>query len=150
MAGDTERTIAHQATGTFTPAITFETPGDLSVTCSLQSGRYTKNGRLVTIDIALRCETFTHSTASGAITITGMPFQPTTTQPDESVLLFNGGHWTLAGASNVAAYAEDDDTITVYGDVSGSGSTQMGAAHFTSGQAQNINISGTYTTAEDS
>jgi hypothetical protein len=60
--------------GTFTPVLTFATPGNLSVTYDTQAGFYTKNGREVTLSIALDTATFTHTTASGALTITGLPF----------------------------------------------------------------------------
>ncbi len=60
--------------GTFTPAFTFATPGNLTVVYSQQIGRYTKIGRLVTADFSLITSTFTHTTASGIAGITGMPF----------------------------------------------------------------------------
>lgn len=60
--------------GTFTPAVTFTTPGDLAVAYALQQGSYTKIGRTVTCRITLVCSTFTHTTAAGTISITGLPF----------------------------------------------------------------------------
>lgn len=65
--------------GTWTPVITFATPGDLSVAYSLRSGYYTKIGRLVSLSFAMVTSTFTHTTASGNLLITGMPFTPITT-----------------------------------------------------------------------
>lgn len=60
--------------GTWTPTLTFATPGDLSVAYSTRVGNYTKIGRLVTIVISITTSTFTHTTASGALSITGLPF----------------------------------------------------------------------------
>lgn len=60
--------------GTWTPTLTFGTPGDLSVTYGNQIGIYTKIGRLVTVDFRIDTASFTHTTASGACTITGLPF----------------------------------------------------------------------------
>ena len=60
--------------GTWTPAYTFATPGDLSVVYTIQKGRYTKVGRIVTLEITLDTSTFTHTTASGDLQITGLPF----------------------------------------------------------------------------
>jgi len=57
----------------WTPAITFATPGDLSVSYSTQSGTYTRIGNLVYITFILAfAPTFT--TASGSFQITGLPF----------------------------------------------------------------------------
>lgn len=60
--------------GTWTPAGTFTTPGDLSIAYSLQSGTYTKIGRLNQLTCALTTSTFTHTTASGDFRVTGIPF----------------------------------------------------------------------------
>jgi len=60
--------------GTFSPVLTFSTPGDLSVTYSIQFGKYTKIGNKVTVEWAIITSTFTHTTASGSLLITGMPF----------------------------------------------------------------------------
>ena len=60
--------------GSFTPVITFSTPGDLNVVYSQQSGTYTKVGRQVNFWINLITTTFTHTTASGGLLISGLPF----------------------------------------------------------------------------
>jgi hypothetical protein len=60
--------------GTWTPQITFATPGDLAVTYSVQDGSYTKIGRLVVIDFNLVTSAFTHTTAAGSLRVTGVPF----------------------------------------------------------------------------
>ncbi len=60
--------------GTWTPVLTFTTPGDLSVVYSTQLGKYTKIGRQVTVNFFIVTSTFTHTTASGQALITGVPF----------------------------------------------------------------------------
>lgn len=60
--------------GTWTPTITFATPGNLSVAYTTQSGTYTKIGRTVSINLLLVTSSFTHTTASGQFTINGLPF----------------------------------------------------------------------------
>ena len=64
--------------GTWTPVLTFATPGDLSVVYSTQGGRYTKIGRHITLHWRLITTTFTHTTASGNFTMTGLPFTAAT------------------------------------------------------------------------
>lgn len=60
--------------GTWTPVITFATAGDLSVVYGTQAGAYRKIGDLVVVQMALSTTTFTHTTASGNLRITGLPF----------------------------------------------------------------------------
>lgn len=60
--------------GTWTPVLTFTTPGDLSVAYGTQEGTYTKKGREVTVHFVIITSTFTHTTASGSLRITGLPF----------------------------------------------------------------------------
>lgn len=60
--------------GTWTPSLTFDTAGDLSVAFSTQSARYTKIGNIVCVTCALVTSSFTHTTASGDLRITGLPF----------------------------------------------------------------------------
>jgi len=66
--------------GTWIPVITFPVLGDLSVAYSLQVGAYRKIGTLVWVRFDIATSTFTHTTASGTLLITGLPFQPMTTQ----------------------------------------------------------------------
>lgn len=60
--------------GTWTPAITFATPGDVAVTYTLQVGTYVKIGNLVRVNCNILTATFTHTTAAGDFQITGLPF----------------------------------------------------------------------------
>jgi len=59
--------------GTWTPALTFTTPGDVAVTYSVQDGQYQRWGDRVHCQFAM-VFTLTHTTASGSINITGFPF----------------------------------------------------------------------------
>ena len=60
--------------GTWTPALTFATLGNLSVTYSGQTGTYLKIGKTVIIWFNLTTSAFTHTTASGNCEVTGVPF----------------------------------------------------------------------------
>ena len=59
--------------GTWTPAFTFDTAGDLSMVYGTQSGHFTRIGRMV-IARFLLIATPTHTTAAGNARITGLPF----------------------------------------------------------------------------
>lgn len=60
--------------GTWTPVFTFPTPGNLSISYATQQGSYVKVGSLVSLQFEIVSSAFTHTTASGAISITGLPF----------------------------------------------------------------------------
>jgi hypothetical protein len=60
--------------GTFTPTLTFSTPGDLSVAYTKQVGRYTRIGNRVFINLEIRC-TPTFTTASGQMLLPGLPYE---------------------------------------------------------------------------
>lgn len=61
----------------WTPALTFATPGDVAVNYSVQIGKGTKVGTRVTLSCTITTSTFTHTTASGALIITGNPYTAT-------------------------------------------------------------------------
>lgn len=61
------------STGSFTPTISFVTPGDLAVTYSTQRGRYSRIGDQVTAYFEIVTSAFTHTTAAGNAVIGGMP-----------------------------------------------------------------------------
>ena len=64
---------ANNETTTWTPAITFATAGDLSVAYTTQTGHYTEQGESFTLTFDIVTSSFTHTTASGNLRITGMP-----------------------------------------------------------------------------
>ena len=60
--------------GTFTPSLTFATPGTSSFSYSVQSGWYTKIGRMVHYRLEIRLNAFSKGTASGDLRVSGLPF----------------------------------------------------------------------------
>jgi len=85
--------------GTWTPAIAIGTPGNITIGYSVQTGGYTKVGRLVKLDFNLVTSTFTHTTASGSLTITGVP------TPAASITNRNGYGSVVFQGVNKAAYS---------------------------------------------
>jgi hypothetical protein len=70
----TSELLADYEEGTWTPVLTANTPGNLSVTYGSQVGYYTKVGRLVSLQCIISTSAFTHTTASSFVKITGLPF----------------------------------------------------------------------------
>lgn len=60
--------------GTWTPQFTFDTPGNLAVTYTTQTGTYTKIGNRVYVDFTLVISNISYTTSSGNVRITGLPF----------------------------------------------------------------------------
>jgi len=58
---------------TFTPTISFDSPGDLTISYGSQVGHYTKAGNRVFFDIQINCVP-TFATASGQLKLSGLPF----------------------------------------------------------------------------
>lgn len=66
--------IGEDRVETWTPVLTFATPGDLSVAYTVQQGSWQRLGRLIAWDFSIVTSTFTHTTAAGDLRITGLPF----------------------------------------------------------------------------
>ena len=62
--------------GVWTPALTFVTPGDLAIgyAANGQIGEWYLDNGLLRLFFAIVASTFTHTTASGALRISGSPF----------------------------------------------------------------------------
>lgn len=78
--------------GSWTPVLTFATPGDLARTYTTQFGDYVKIGGLVIATFNIITATFTWATASGALRITGLPYTSaaTTNLAPQGAMNFGG------------------------------------------------------------
>lgn len=65
--------LANYLEGTFSPSVTFATPGDVSPSYSTQTGTYTRIGNRCIFDIVLSF-TLTYTTASGNFRVGNLPF----------------------------------------------------------------------------
>ena len=76
--------------GSWTPTLTFDTPGNLTVSYSTGTvGSYTKIGRMVSCQFIIGTTSFNHTTASGNLRIGGLPFTPNSSSFEGSVNLQN-------------------------------------------------------------
>ena len=89
-ASSDANTLDDYEEGTWTPVLTFATPGNLSVAYLQQVATYTKIGRAVTVSFTIRTSTFTHTTASGAVQVTGLPFTSATVT---DLSFYGGSGW---------------------------------------------------------
>lgn len=118
--------------GVWTPALTFDTPGDLNVAYSVQQGSYTKIGHLVRIDFFIMTSTFSHTTAAGTCHITGIPFMP-----GAVYYHFGAMQPNMAFPSTITDFFcridPSQQKIGFLGYIPGGGPVWLGVAHMTTG-----------------
>lgn len=136
--------------GTFTPTVTFATPGNLSVAYGRQLGWYTRVGNFVFFTLDVQATTFTFTTASGNFQINGLPLAVATVSPSSGPPCFLGnfaGINTDAGDVQLNARAASGQT---YLNILSSRDNAAGAvattSYFTTGTAVSLTISGFYVT----
>lgn len=129
----------------FTPTVTFSTPGDLSVSYSVQYGRWKKNGRTVDIDVFL-VFTPTYTTASGTFLIAGLPYTVGGSAPASLVIGQGSLNWTYGTSCTwVTANAIHGTTqIQVYGHGSNISDVVHSVTQWPSGTSKTIRLSGRY------
>jgi len=120
--------------GTWTPVLTFQTAGDLARTYTYQIGAFTKIGRVVKLTFRVETASFTHTTASGDLRITGLPYDVRTL----SNLRFGGTtRWsgiTKAGYTQVNTTADSATSyLTFQASGSGVGVSSVSSANVPTG-----------------
>lgn len=109
-------------TGTWTPVLTFATPGTLSVTYAIQQGWYYQIGRLVIAGFRIQTSAFSKGTASGNLRVTGLPFTPVNSSNINGTggLVWRG--LTKANFTHLVGFVAPNDP-SIYAYASGSGQT---------------------------
>ena len=85
--------------GTWTPTLAFSTVGNTSLVYSTQVGNFVQAGRLVYATFSIITSTFTHTTASGSLSVVGFPSSPSQT-------VSSNGDLALAGDNTGATAVE--------------------------------------------
>jgi hypothetical protein len=90
--------------GLWTPVITFLTPGNLAITynANVQKGTYTRIGNKVYLNFNVNTTSFTFTTASGALQVTGIPFTPRALTQSASFGSLQFGGITTVGYTQIA------------------------------------------------
>jgi hypothetical protein len=124
-AGMTSQLLNWYEEGTWTPTVTFATPGDLSVTYNTnqRQGTYTRIGDRLYINFAVGTATFTYTTASGALQITGLPFTAKTVAGIQNIGSMVWGGITKVGYTQVVPRVNSAASLVDF-IASGSGVTQ--------------------------
>lgn len=133
----------------FTPQITCDTPGDMNVTYSQQVGNCYRIGKLVFVQVSLTF-TVTHTTASGNLRITGLPYASVAgggrTNGLTVATIGSAFTWPASTTMVTGRLAEADSIVRLYAHGSGIGSTPLTTANMPSSGVINkaIAISGVY------
>jgi hypothetical protein len=132
--------------GTWTMGITFATPGDLVVVYSSQSGRYTKIGRAHMYEGTVTTTTFTYTTATGTLRVSGLPFAPASGVPVVSL-----GRWTgvvsAVATPQIVGQVNGTNVQFEVMNVSAGTTATLNQANAASGVQKSIFLSGQYATA---
>jgi hypothetical protein len=131
-------------TTSFTPTITFATPGDLSVAYTIQDGKYLRIGDQVFV-YAQIAFTPTYTTASGALRIGTLPFTVAAASPYLGVTWFATSVTYPAGRTQAACFAVNSATyISIIGFGSGTTQSIFTTSQFPTGVACTVNINLSY------
>lgn len=149
IAGATNGNAKGSESGTFTPTLTFATPGDLSVAYTTRVGRYTKVGNRITIDVNIVTSSFTWTTAASYMRVTGIPYPSATSSGAQSKGAMNVSGLTKAGYTNFVASLEDTNNagVAFYASGSGVASGTVNAADMPSGTNKTVQFTLSYETA---
>lgn len=128
---------------TWTPELTFETPGDLTVVYSTQQGNYTVLGGILFWFLSIVTSTFTHTTASGSLRVTGLPIIALGTIPFAGSCRIRG--YTKANYTQIMPNV-DPGSAYIEWEAAGSGqaATELAAGDMPTGGTVNIVAGGSY------
>jgi hypothetical protein len=132
--------------GTFTPTMSFATPGTSSWAYTTQTGTYTKIGDLAFISIDLNA-TPTIGTGSGTISINALPFTAAASPASQQLIVGSmGSVWTWPASRTQVHAILNASTTSMQIRATGSGQTNVdfAATNMTGGSAHVIRISGCY------
>ena len=132
--------------GTWTPALTFVTPGDLAAGSVTAWGEWILRDGWVTVNFSYVANTWTHTTASGALRVSGIPFTAKTV----SGATWVGSIGSVTGITK-AGYGHygliilsGGTTFNPQASGSGLGASGIQASEFASGSAKSMTGSISY------
>lgn len=129
---------------TFTPTFTFATPGDQSISYSVQTGYYTRIGNMVYITYTIRF-TPTYTTASGAANFTGLPFTANASGNFRlACSISETCTWPASTSMIYAGISTSSTIITLTGIGNGVAPGTLGVATFPTATQRTVVVSGFY------
>lgn len=133
--------------GTFTASVTAQTVGDLSVSYGVRVGRYTRIGNRVFFTIRIELSSFTYSTASGQLRISGLPITSDSTANNISTCAASLDEWNNGGTeTSIAGRIVNNVSYVRFLGSPNDGSSwgDINITHFASGSTPRFEVSGVY------
>lgn len=139
-------------TGTFTPTITFDTPGDLAVTYTSRAGSYTRivtpTRKICFITFDLSVNTMTFTTASGNVRMGGLPFAGIGTYlAGLSIQFTSNFSWGTNGTFLSGTVGNGASYFNLQNKINNGNFATLAVAQFTSGFQPQIRCFGWYYTS---
>ncbi len=134
--------------GVWTPTITFSTPGDLSTTYTTQVGTWTRKGDDITLRCTIETSTFVHTTSSGNLEISGIPFMCSSTPGLSLVGSYAGSNAgdDQSGLVSITPFISNgNNTIRLYASRTSGPPATLQAGSTQSGENIEMHISINYT-----
>jgi hypothetical protein len=100
--------------GTFTPAYTPESGTFTTLNYSKQYGRYIKIGTMVYVEITIATSSVTVGTASGFLSISGLPFTASSTSDGAAGIVIGTMIRFATALSNIRAYVENNGNGIIF------------------------------------
>jgi len=116
-ASSDANTLDDYEEGTWTPTLTYGSPGTLSVGYANRAGLYTKIGNMVYFSCFVQLNSYTKGTASGGLKLTGLPFTVQAPGDNEVPVNFSTYNSPLPTSSGVfpAVVLVDNQTGIYFG-----------------------------------
>ncbi len=131
---------------TWTPTMTFATPGDLTVAYANQLGNYQRIGNIVVLHFVITF-TPTYTTASGNMIINGLPFTAAATAGENyfgSAIPSSAITWPVGCTSCISSLTPSTKNINISCSGTATGSTSFSTTQITSTVARTFIGSMTY------
>lgn len=138
--------VPYYAEGSWTPSMTFSTPGDLALSAVTATGRYTRSGNRVDVE-ATYTFTPTFTTSAGQFRLTGLPFTAANAANGSafSIRTITANFAWPAGKTQVTLYPVQSTTYAaIEGLGSGASPVDFAPANLTSGVTHTLAFSGNY------
>jgi hypothetical protein len=142
----TSELLADYEEGTWTPVLTFQTPGDLAVAYASQVGTYTRIGNRVVLQGFIVTSSFTYTTASGYMRFNGIPFNGSSSANRQNYGSLTFGGITKVGYTDFVTSIEPGipTSVLIYCSASAVGPSFITAADMPSGTNKSLRFTMTY------
>jgi len=131
--------------GTWTPALTCETPGTFSYTVSDAQGTYTKIGNVVTFSFLLGWSALSVGTGTGSLQISGLPFTSSSTQNSVCAVQTYQVNWVASTTCIVGQVLQSNTKMIIRCLINDGDWAPMAITSQTASQQNYIRMSGSYT-----